>query len=156
MGKASLCYRPLAHSGEVNLLHDGVLEVRSHAPYSWEYVLTANSEADAEAWYDLFQVCKFCIVEAQPSWVSLHEVSTVCKHTCAVMSDSQETGLDARPVDSRGSRPVCILDVRSWSDLFQVCIVEAQVRSVPGLHRSQVRSLPGLHCGSPKKGADDH
>ncbi len=52
----------LAHSGEVNLLHDGVLEIKAHAPYTWEYVLVANSEEDAEAWYDMFQQC---IIEAQ-------------------------------------------------------------------------------------------
>jgi len=41
----------LAHSGEVNLLHDGVLEIKSHSPFTWEYTLVASSEEEAEAWY---------------------------------------------------------------------------------------------------------
>ena len=44
------------------MLHNGVLEVRSHAPFQWEYVLGAESEEDAEMWYDVFQ---HCIIEAQ-------------------------------------------------------------------------------------------
>merc|ERR1719399_1594267 len=52
----------LAHSGEVNLLHDGVLEIKSHAPYLWEFCLVASSEEEAEKWYDVFQQC---IIEAQ-------------------------------------------------------------------------------------------
>lgn len=61
----------LAHSGEVNLLQDGVLEVRSHAPYLWEYVLVADSEEEAEQWYDVFQAC---IVQAQKKIQNLIEL----------------------------------------------------------------------------------
>ncbi|CAD7931825.1 unnamed protein product [Amoebophrya sp. A120] len=61
----------LAHSGEVNLLHDGVLEIKAHAPYTWEYTLVANTEEDAEHWYDLFQSC---IIESQKNIQNMIEL----------------------------------------------------------------------------------
>merc|ERR1719171_1295588 len=47
----------LTHSGEVNLLPDNILEVRTQAPYSTEYILQAQSRQDAEDWYNVFQRC---------------------------------------------------------------------------------------------------
>ncbi|CAD7943719.1 unnamed protein product [Amoebophrya sp. A25] len=61
----------LAHSGEVNLLHDGVLEIKAHSPYTWEYTLVASTEEDAEHWYDLFQNC---IIESQKSIQNMIEL----------------------------------------------------------------------------------
>eukprot|EP00397_Hematodinium_sp_SG-2012_P016542 GEMP01016882.1.p1 GENE.GEMP01016882.1~~GEMP01016882.1.p1 ORF type:complete len:804 (+),score=171.46 GEMP01016882.1:16-2427(+) len=45
----------LAFCSEVNLLPGAVIEVRAHAPFVWEYVLVAPTEAEAESWYAALQ-----------------------------------------------------------------------------------------------------
>eukprot|EP00743_Colponemidia_sp_Colp-15_P006078 GILK01006532.1.p1 GENE.GILK01006532.1~~GILK01006532.1.p1 ORF type:complete len:1069 (+),score=245.18 GILK01006532.1:59-3208(+) len=47
----------LSHNAEINLLQDGILEVRAFSPYLWDYLLTPDTEEDAEMWYDAFQNC---------------------------------------------------------------------------------------------------